>query len=54
MKKTTDKDADMNFYFWLGKDGELESVTENELEERISEDARKTRAWKDVDVVTGD
>lgn len=33
----SDKETPFNYYFWLGEDGELESVTPKEFEKRRKE-----------------
>ena len=43
-----------NFFFWLGEDGEVQSMTEEEFEQKQAEIRERERRWKDVDVVSGD
>lgn len=44
----------LNFFFWLGEDGEMKSLTEKEFEEKQDEERERFRRWKDVDVITGE
>lgn len=43
-----------DFYFWLGSDAELESVTFEEFERKIEEDRQRRFAFLDVREIEDD
>lgn len=42
-----------DFFFWLGADGELESVTENEFNEKQEQVREQKRKWLNVEIEDG-
>lgn len=46
--KTLKPTPETNFYFWLGRDAELESLMPDQFKERVAKEAKREKDYKTV------
>ena len=51
-KTKNEAEPTLDFFFWLGADGEAIPVTEQEFNKKILEDRERQRKYLEVDVST--